>query len=480
MRWIGRRSRGSASHRVRARRPIPAGCAHAPRARPGGRHRRPATRTDELRARRGRGRPRARHRPPRRARPAGRGGASPGRASRRCCVAEDAYQRPLPAGGAVLNGAGECTGFLTAAEWGAAETPVYLTSTMQLGRVYDAACEIALEQHPVVADDVVIPVVGECDDSFLNDCRRMQVTPDDVRASWRRGAGLPRRGGAARRGCGRRRDRDVVLRLQGRDRHRVPGRRRPHRRGAAADELRRPRGVHRRRRPGRPAARPRRRPDRTLPPGRASASSSPTPRSTARAAPGSRAGSASASPAPARWRTTAAARSSSASAPGCGSTATARPDRTDLVDRPRARPAVRGRRRGGRGGGAQLDVRRSDDGRPRRQHQRVAARARGARAAGACAMTATTRGGPDPGRRRGRARGHALPARPGRRAAAVPARGAALPQGRPHLVLRRELPAASATGTGTPCAGSTSAAPGRRPATPPTSTRRTSSATWPT
>ena len=28
------------------------------------------------------------------------------------------------------------------------ETPVYLTSTMQLGRVYDAACEIALEQHP--------------------------------------------------------------------------------------------------------------------------------------------------------------------------------------------------------------------------------------------------------------------------------------------------------------------------------------------
>ena len=50
-------------------------------------------------------------------------------------LAEDAYHRPLPAGGAVLNGAGECTGFLTAAEWAAAETPVYLTSTMQLGRV---------------------------------------------------------------------------------------------------------------------------------------------------------------------------------------------------------------------------------------------------------------------------------------------------------------------------------------------------------
>ena len=90
-------------------------------------------------------------------------------------LAADAYGRPVPAGGAVLNGAGECTGFLTAAEWGAAETPVYLTSTMQLGRVYDAACELELEGDAGVAEDVVIPVVGECDDSHLNDCRRMQV-----------------------------------------------------------------------------------------------------------------------------------------------------------------------------------------------------------------------------------------------------------------------------------------------------------------
>ena len=95
-------------------------------------------------------------------------------------LAEDAYRHPLAAGGAALNGAGECTGFLSAAEWGLIETPVYLTSTMQLGRVYDAACEIALAQDPFVAEEVVIPVVGECDDSFLNDCRRMQVTAADV------------------------------------------------------------------------------------------------------------------------------------------------------------------------------------------------------------------------------------------------------------------------------------------------------------
>ena len=98
-------------------------------------------------------------------------------------LADDAYHRPVPAGGAVLNGAGECTGLLTAGEWGSAETPVYLTSTMQLGRVYDAASEIELEARPMAADDVVIPIVAECDDSYLNDCRRMQVTAADVRTA---------------------------------------------------------------------------------------------------------------------------------------------------------------------------------------------------------------------------------------------------------------------------------------------------------
>ncbi len=96
----------------------------------------------------------------------------------------DTFDRPLAAGGAVLNGAGECTGFLTAREWGLAETPVFLTSTMQLGRVYDAACELMLERSAGVSEDVVIPIVGECDDSFLSDVRRMQVSRDDVASAW--------------------------------------------------------------------------------------------------------------------------------------------------------------------------------------------------------------------------------------------------------------------------------------------------------
>ncbi len=94
------------------------------------------------------------------------------------------FRFPVPAGGAVLNGAGECTGFLAAAEWGLAETPVFLTSTMQVGRVYDAACELLMaEDAGIGTENVIIPIVAECDDSFLSDARRMQVSAADVAAA---------------------------------------------------------------------------------------------------------------------------------------------------------------------------------------------------------------------------------------------------------------------------------------------------------
>jgi D-aminopeptidase len=122
-------------------------------------------------------------------------------------LAEDAFSRPVPAGGAVLNGAGECTGFITAAEWGSAETPVYLTSTLQLGRVYDSACRIELAVNPECATDFIIPVVAECDDSWLNDARHMQVEHEDVVAAWEtamasRGSDSPPEEGAVGSGTG--------------------------------------------------------------------------------------------------------------------------------------------------------------------------------------------------------------------------------------------------------------------------------------
>ena len=94
---------------------------------------------------------------------------------------EGFLRNPLPAGAAVLNGAGEMTGFLQISEWGQLDTPVYLTSTHAVGRVFDGAVAAAIEADASVGvDDVVIPVVAECDDSRLSDARVVQVEAADV------------------------------------------------------------------------------------------------------------------------------------------------------------------------------------------------------------------------------------------------------------------------------------------------------------
>jgi D-aminopeptidase len=93
----------------------------------------------------------------------------------------DVWAAPVLAGVSVLNGAGELTGRSQIEEWGIVESPVFLTSTMQVGRVYDAACRLLIDEQPRIGvDDVVIPVVGECDDSWLTDTRRMHVRDSDV------------------------------------------------------------------------------------------------------------------------------------------------------------------------------------------------------------------------------------------------------------------------------------------------------------
>lgn len=98
----------------------------------------------------------------------------------------DPFDEPIPFGAVALNGAGEMTGFVTAQEWGLLESAVFLTSSMQVGRVYDAACTIAMSDNPRIGvDDVLLPVVAECDDSFLSDCRAMQVVTGDVETAWR-------------------------------------------------------------------------------------------------------------------------------------------------------------------------------------------------------------------------------------------------------------------------------------------------------
>jgi D-aminopeptidase len=94
---------------------------------------------------------------------------------------ETLVREPVPAGTDVLNGAGELTSSIAVREWGVIQTPVYLTATMSVGRVYDGAVRAAIAADPAVGvTDFVIPVVGECDDGWLSEARVVQVELEDV------------------------------------------------------------------------------------------------------------------------------------------------------------------------------------------------------------------------------------------------------------------------------------------------------------
>lgn len=95
---------------------------------------------------------------------------------------EDIYRQRLFAGGSVINGAGELTGMIQIWEWGVLETPIALTNTMNVGNVADGVIEYMVERYADLGtqNDVVIPIVGECNDSVLNDSRKRFVKPHHV------------------------------------------------------------------------------------------------------------------------------------------------------------------------------------------------------------------------------------------------------------------------------------------------------------
>ena len=93
------------------------------------------------------------------------------------------FMERLHGGGFVLNGAGEVSGLTQVMEWGLLETPILLTNTMSVGVASDAMARIMVDQYPGIGDehDVIIPVVGECDDSWLNDITGRAPRGHDVR-----------------------------------------------------------------------------------------------------------------------------------------------------------------------------------------------------------------------------------------------------------------------------------------------------------
>jgi D-aminopeptidase len=92
------------------------------------------------------------------------------------------FAERIVGGGFVLNGAGEVSGMTQLLEWGLVETPIFLTNTLSVGAVSDAAVKWMIERFPGIGDehDVIIPLVGECDDSWLNDIAGRHVKDEHV------------------------------------------------------------------------------------------------------------------------------------------------------------------------------------------------------------------------------------------------------------------------------------------------------------
>jgi D-aminopeptidase len=117
--------------------------------------------------------------------PAGRGVARTGISAVVPFPGQSLFEARVPAGAAVLNGAGEAIGITTIREWGVIESPILLTSSMAIGRVYDGAVAALLPGAPRAGlDDALMPAVAECDDGLLNDTRTVQVELEDVAATF--------------------------------------------------------------------------------------------------------------------------------------------------------------------------------------------------------------------------------------------------------------------------------------------------------
>ena len=95
------------------------------------------------------------------------------------------FHERVTGGGFVLNGAGELSGLTQVLEWGLIETPILLTNTFGVGACSQAVLEHMMAHHEGIGveHEVIIPLVGECDDSWLHDVAGMHVTIEHARAA---------------------------------------------------------------------------------------------------------------------------------------------------------------------------------------------------------------------------------------------------------------------------------------------------------
>ena len=112
------------------------------------------------------------------------------------------YQAPVPAAVFVGNGYGKLAGISQIAELGEIETPIVLTNTLSVDRAMSAVIDWTLDQPGNERVRSVNAVVGETNDSGLNNIRKRVLTPDMIREAITSATSDPVEEGAVGAGAG--------------------------------------------------------------------------------------------------------------------------------------------------------------------------------------------------------------------------------------------------------------------------------------
>lgn len=89
------------------------------------------------------------------------------------------FREPVPAVTHVINGFGKTTGTIQVNELGYLESPIMLTNTFGVGAVMQGVLQYMMQIDSAIGDGPSMNVVvGECNDSYLNDMRGLHVRPE--------------------------------------------------------------------------------------------------------------------------------------------------------------------------------------------------------------------------------------------------------------------------------------------------------------
>jgi D-aminopeptidase len=92
------------------------------------------------------------------------------------------FDERVAAGVHVLNGFGKTVGLEQVQELGILETPILLTNTLNVWRCADALLDWMLQANPEIgiSQSSLNPLIGECNDGWLNDIQGRHVTREQV------------------------------------------------------------------------------------------------------------------------------------------------------------------------------------------------------------------------------------------------------------------------------------------------------------